>query len=50
MINTETLLFATHPSKSNKEMPNSDQLRHMDELERLAAPFRSHPTMWPRQD
>ena len=43
MINTEKLLFATHPSKSNKEMPNPDQLRQMDEFQRLAALFRSHP-------
>ena len=43
MINTEKLLFATHPSKSNKEMPNPDQLRLMDEFQRLAALFRSHP-------
>jgi RNA polymerase sigma factor (sigma-70 family) len=43
VINTERLLFATHPSKSNKEMPNSGQLRLMDEFQRLAALFRSHP-------
>jgi RNA polymerase sigma factor (sigma-70 family) len=43
LINSEKLLFATHPSKSNKEMPNPDQLRLMDEFQRLAALFRSHP-------
>ncbi|MGO9567044.1 MAG: RNA polymerase sigma factor [Desulfomonilaceae bacterium] len=43
MINTKKLLFATHPSKSDKEMPNPDHLRQMDEFERLAALFRSHP-------
>jgi RNA polymerase sigma factor (sigma-70 family) len=43
MINTKRLLFATHPSKGNKEMPNPDQLRLMDEFQRLAALFRSHP-------
>lgn len=43
LINSEKLVFATHPSQSIEDLPNPDQLRHMDEFQRLAALFRSHP-------
>jgi RNA polymerase sigma factor (sigma-70 family) len=43
MINPGKLLFAAHPSKSSRDLPDAAHLREMDEFKRLAALFRSHP-------
>jgi len=43
LINSQKLVFAAHPSKSVKHLPEPDQLGQMDEFQRLAALFSSDP-------
>jgi RNA polymerase sigma factor (sigma-70 family) len=43
VINPGKLLFATHPSRTAKDLPDLRQVAEMDEFKRLATLFRSHP-------
>ncbi len=42
-IQPANLLFATHPTRSSQKAQLLEQIQQMDELERAAALFRSHP-------